>query len=117
MSAARPIWLVNGTVVDGSGAAPRPGSVGIEDEQIVSVTGPREPVPEMAEVVDVTGLVVCPGFIDTHSHADNAPFLAEPDTSKIIQGVTTEVVGNCGFSLAPLNPANLSDAETLLGLA
>lgn len=115
MTPARPTWLVNGTVVDGSATAPRHGTVVIEGEQIVAVTSAGEPVPDTAEVVDVSGLVVCPGFIDTHSHADNAPFLAEPDTSKILQGVTTEVVGNCGFSLAPINPANLPDTEALLG--
>lgn len=63
-----------------------------------------------AEVVDAGGLIVAPGFIDVHSHADNAPLLAEDDMSKILQGVTTEVVGNCGFSLAPVDPA----AEELL---
>jgi len=52
-------------------------------------------------VLTARGQTVTPGFIDVHSHADNAPFLAQDDTSKIMQGVTTEVVGNCGFSLAP----------------
>lgn len=51
--------------------------------------------------IDAGGMTLAPGFIDVHSHADNAPFLDEDDTSKILQGVTTEVVGNCGFSLAP----------------
>lgn len=115
MTSARPTWLVNGTLVDGSSAAPRRGTVVIEGEAIAAVTGPGEPVPNTADVVDVSGLVVCPGFIDTHSHADNVPFLAEPDTSKIVQGVTTEVVGNCGFSLAPANSASLRDLRTLLG--
>lgn len=58
-----------------------------------------------ARVLDATGLAVCPGFIDVHSHADNAPLLDEHDTSKILQGVTTEVVGNCGLSLAPRMPS------------
>jgi N-acyl-D-amino-acid deacylase len=61
------------------------------------------------EVIEATGLTVAPGFIDAHSHADNAPFLSENDTSKIFQGVTTEVVGNCGFSLAPVNPQYRSE--------
>jgi N-acyl-D-aspartate/D-glutamate deacylase len=67
-----------------------------------------------AEVVDAGGLVIAPGFIDVHSHADNAPLLAEGDTSKILQGVTTEVVGNCGFSLAPVGPGA---EEMLAGLS
>jgi N-acyl-D-amino-acid deacylase len=52
-------------------------------------------------VLDASGLIVCPGFIDVHSHADNAPLLAEDDLTKLLQGVTTEIVGNCGMSLAP----------------
>ncbi|CAM5701188.1 hypothetical protein SANTM175S_06003 [Streptomyces antimycoticus] len=44
-----------------------------------------------------------------HSHADNAPLLAEDDTSKILQGITTEVTGNCGSSLAPVRPASAQD--------
>ncbi|MGH7715150.1 MAG: N-acyl-D-amino-acid deacylase family protein [Vulcanimicrobiaceae bacterium] len=61
------------------------------------------------DVIDATGLTVTPGFVDAHSHADNVPFLAEHDTSKIFQGVTTEIVGNCGFSLAPVNPRYRSE--------
>ena len=54
-------------------------------------------------VIDVDGLCVAPGFIDAHSHSDGIPFMPEPQPFKLLQGVTTEVVGNCGFSLAPLN--------------
>jgi N-acyl-D-aspartate/D-glutamate deacylase len=56
------------------------------------------------DAVDATGLVIAPGFIDVHSHGDNAPLLPYDDTMKILQGVTTEVVGNCGISLAPTSP-------------
>src|ERR1700691_4049786 len=66
----------------------------------VEAVGPRGAYDALdARVVDAGGLVVAPGFIDVHSHADNAPLQAADDTSKILQGVTTEVVGNCGFSL------------------
>jgi N-acyl-D-amino-acid deacylase len=71
----------------------------------VEAVGPRGAYDALdARVVDAGGLVVAPGFIDVHSHADNAPLQAADDTSKILQGVTTEVVGNCGFSLAPVDP-------------
>jgi N-acyl-D-amino-acid deacylase len=108
-------WLVNGTVVDGTGTPARPMTVVIQGSAIEAVLPPGELAPDWAQVVDVAGQVVAPGFIDTHSHADNVPFLAEDDTSKIEQGVTTEVVGNCGFSLAPVSPAEVSDFETLMG--
>ncbi|WP_312864518.1 amidohydrolase family protein [Saccharopolyspora phatthalungensis] len=60
---------------------------------------------------DLTGLVLAPGFIDVHSHADNAPLLTTDDTTKILQGVTTEVVGNCGFSLAPFSTDNATPSR------
>jgi len=49
--------------------------------------------------------VLSPGFIDVHSHGDNAPFVADDDTAKILQGITTEVVGNCGISIGPHDPS------------
>ena len=108
-------WLINGTVIDGTGAAARPLTVVLEGEEIAAVLSPGELAPATAEIIDVVGLVICPGFIDSHSHADNVPFLADADTSKIAQGVTTEVVGNCGFSLAPVNPVDVTDLQTLMG--
>lgn len=67
-----------------------------------------------ATQVRVDGYVVAPGFIDTHSHADNAPLLPRADTSKVMQGVTTEVVGNCGFSLGPVLPTHAQTVSNLL---
>lgn len=94
--------VLNATVVDGTGAQPQPRDVLVVDDRIVRVSAPGTENRDGHEVLDASGLVVSPGFIDVHSHADNAPFLAADDTSKILQGVTTEVVGNCGFSLAPV---------------
>jgi N-acyl-D-amino-acid deacylase len=91
----------NGTVADGSGAEPVRADVLVRAGRIVAVEPPGVLPAGDTPVVDATGLVVAPGFIDVHSHADNAALLAEDDTTKILQGVTTEVVGNCGFSLAP----------------
>lgn len=92
--------LAGGLVVDGSGAPPFVGDVVWEGDAIVDV-GPAAERHPGAEVIGADGLVVAPGFIDAHSHGDNAPFLAEDDLSKLTQGVTTEIVGNCGMSLAP----------------
>lgn len=80
----------------------------------IQAVAPTDTIPaDGYEVRDVSGLVVAPGFIDVHSHADNAPLLEEDDTSKILQGVTSEVVGNCGFSLAPVEPGREEDLSAL----
>jgi len=94
------VVLAGGLVVDGTGAVGRVADVTIEQGLIASIDPPRASHGSVA-VRDVRGYVVAPGFIDAHSHADNAPLLGSPDLSKVLQGVTTEVVGNCGMSLAP----------------
>ncbi|MED4750376.1 D-aminoacylase [Brevibacillus choshinensis] len=58
------------------------------------------------EEIDVRELAVAPGFIDIHTHSDNAPFVPELSKGKLMQGVTTEVIGNCGMSAYPVNPKN-----------
>jgi N-acyl-D-amino-acid deacylase len=68
-----------------------------------------------AEVIDCDGLVVCPGFIDVHAHSDVLPLLDEPAPFKALQGVTTEVVGNCGMSAAPLDEGSQPLWMELLG--
>lgn len=92
--------LTGALLADGTGHPLRPADVIIDNGRITAVEPPGT-LPEHHPRRDLTGLVLAPGFIDVHSHADNAPLLTEDDTTKILQGVTTEVVGNCGFSLAP----------------
>jgi N-acyl-D-amino-acid deacylase len=91
------LLLRNGLVLDGSGSAPVCGSVLTGNGRIVAV-GAVEPPPG-CEIRDCTGLAIAPGFIDIHSHADLQ--VLENLTVKQKQGVTTEVVGNCGFSAFP----------------
>ncbi len=107
--------LAGGLVLDGTGAPPFVGDVAIEAGRIAAV-GPASDSHGAASVVDVEGLVVAPGFIDAHSHADNAPFLGETDLSKLTQGITTEVVGNCGFSLAPRSRQHGAAVDSYLSL-
>src|SRR5204863_7998609 len=94
------LLIRGGSVVDGSGAPARPADVAVEGERIVAVapqlTGPA------ARVIDATGHAVAPGFIDMHSHSDLFYFACPSAESKVRQGVTTEVVGMCSFSQAPL---------------
>ena len=106
--------LIGGTIIDGTGAAPVTGEVAIMGDRIVSVGRPQSDRPvawKNAEhnVIDCTGCIIAPGFIDAHSHSDLQ--ILENRTEKLLQGVTTEVVGNCGFSAYPLpeNPQVLRD--------
>jgi N-acyl-D-aspartate/D-glutamate deacylase len=92
-----------GTVVDGSGVPARPADVAISGGWITEVGDVRE---RGAREIDATGLVVAPGFIDVHTHYD-AQYTWDPyATSSIWHGVTTTVIGNCGFAIAPCRPAD-----------
>jgi dihydroorotase/N-acyl-D-amino-acid deacylase len=95
----RGLFLKGGTVVDGTAAAPFSGNVFVSGGRIADI-GNLAP-PERAEVIDCAGLIVAPGFIDGHSHSDLQVLDNRPE--KVLQGVTTEVVGNCGFSPYPCN--------------
>ncbi len=99
-----PIILSGGLIVDGSGRTPYIGDLWIEDGYISQIVPSTDQHPAHADIIDVEGNCIAPGFIDVHSHADNAGFLDEDDLSKILQGVTTEVTGNCGITLTPRSP-------------
>ena len=103
------------TVYDGSGAAGLQQDVAVRDGRIAAV-GPEAASLGGARVVDAGGLALAPGLIDMHSHADHTLPAFPSATNSIAQGVTTELVGLCGFSVAPLSddPAR---AEQLRELA
>jgi N-acyl-D-amino-acid deacylase len=94
---SRPLVLRGGMIADGSGAPLLHGDVMLAGGRIVAVGA--FVAPRTADVLDCHGCVVAPGFIDAHSHSDLQ--VIEGRREKLLQGVTAEVVGNCGFSAYP----------------
>ena len=95
--------IKNATIVDGTGAEPFEGSIPIRDGKIRAIWHGGFPAGvEAKEIYDAKGLVVSPGFIDIHCHSDETFYKYPKEEGKILQGVTTDVGGNCGISLAPV---------------
>jgi N-acyl-D-amino-acid deacylase len=91
--------ILNATVVDGTGGPGRAASVAVRDDMIVAVG--EIPADGAGRVIDGAGLVLAPGFIDMHAHSDRTLLVDPTAESKVRQGVTTEVIGNCGMSPTP----------------
>jgi N-acyl-D-amino-acid deacylase len=107
---AHDLVLAGGTVVDGTGSAARTADVGVRDGRIAEVGQIASGAAR--RYVDVAGAVVCPGFIDLHSHADYTVFAAPAAVTQAAQGVTTLVTGNCGFSPFPVVPEHADELRT-----
>ena len=108
--------LKNGMVIDGKGTEPVKMDVAVRGESIAAI-GFLE-MDEATRTIDVAGKVVCPGFIDVHTHDDNTVLKSPDCLPKISQGVTTVIVGNCGLSASPVrlkdkppDPLNLLGSE------
>ena len=96
--------IVNGQIVDGSGRTGYLADVGISGDRITAV-GNLAAAPAR-ETINAAGKIVAPGFIDMHTHSDLSVLYDPHANSKIYDGVTTEVVGNCGIGVAPVSEAN-----------
>ncbi|HPK01214.1 MAG TPA: amidohydrolase family protein [Candidatus Sumerlaeota bacterium] len=96
------ILIRRGTILDGTGAAPRDADLLLENGVIAAI-GALDGVGEVAETIDAAGSYVAPGFIDIHSHSDFTLLVDPRAVSSISQGVTTEIVGNCGHGCAPIH--------------
>lgn len=99
------IAFINARIVDGTGTPWQRGCVGVHDGRIVQV-GSNGDLPEAANVIDVDDHVLCPGFIDSHSHSDLSVLENPESSAKIMQGVTTENVGLDSLSVAPISDGN-----------
>jgi N-acyl-D-amino-acid deacylase len=106
------VILRNGTVFDGTGAEGFPADVGLQGERILAVGDLSGAAA--GRVLDCAGLYVTPGFIDMHSHSD-LDLLVEPSASaKIRMGVTLELLGQDGLSVAPIKPEHVAQVRTQL---
>src|SRR6476620_6221199 len=96
---AHDILIRGGLLLDGTGAAGRRGDLAIRAGRIVAMGADLG--EDAAKLIDATGLAVAPGFIDSKTHSDFTLPINPKAESKVRQGVTTEIVGHCGFSVAP----------------
>lgn len=109
------LLIKNGTIIDGTGQKSYQGNVAINDDKIVALGEVDE--QGFDNIIDAEGLVVAPGFIDTHSHSDLQILLDPFVEPKVRQGVTTEILGQDGISMAPLPKEYISPwRKNLAGL-
>ncbi|SDR85949.1 N-acyl-D-amino-acid deacylase family protein [Microlunatus soli] len=106
---AESVLITDGVVADGTGTAPQPGGLLIEDGLITAVLPPDARLPA-DRVIAAGGSMITPGFIDLHSHADFTIQGSPGAVSQLHQGVTTLLTGNCGFS-----PFPVLDKDRLIG--
>ena len=99
--------IKNGTVIDGTGSPGIKADIAVSEGKISEIGSFDE--SEAKEIVDAENMIVCPGFIDPHTHYDAQLFWDPYASPSNLHGVTSVVMGNCGFSIAPISDA--SDAE------
>ena len=97
--------ITGGTVVDGTGAAPRRADVAVDGDRITAV-GTNGEVGGARRRIDADGAVVTPGFVDVHTHYDGQATWDDSITPSAWHGVTTVVMGNCGVGFAPVRPTD-----------
>ena len=105
--------IENATVYDGVSPEPRSCRVGVAGERIAWVDADGGNAMDAERRIDAQGLVLCPGFIDTHASTGFGYRFPNAADHKLFQGVTTEVIGNCGISPAPIGEEHVGEIEEL----
>ena len=95
------LLIKNGTIIDGSGRTKFKGDIGVSDGKIIEIGDLGKVTGD--KVIDAKDRFVSPGFIDNHAHSDWTILVHPTGDSKVMQGVTTEVGGLCGYAAAPIN--------------
>lgn len=101
------LLIKNGLIIDGTGRERYASDVAVQDGIIIDID--QNIKADVKQVLDVEGCVVSPGFIDSHGHSDFTLFINHRGESKIRQGITTEVTGNCGFTSGPITNEHYDD--------
>src|SRR5712672_715556 len=96
------ILIRNGLLIDGTGSPGTVADLAVADGRIAAIG--RNMAGDATRLIDATGLAVTPGFIDIKTHSDFTLPINPKAESKVRQGVTTEIIGHCGFSVAPVLP-------------
>ena len=107
------VLILNGEIVDGTGTGRYKGDVGIDGDRIAAIGLLAESEARLR--IDARGQVVAPGFIDMHSHSDVTLMDDPGGESKVHQGVSTEVTGNCGYSPFPAGEAEPKTLQSVMG--
>lgn len=104
------LWILGGNIIDGTGNEAYSGDLLVRQGRIADLGVNLQP-PKEAQILKVHGLCVSPGFIDVHSHSDFTLLIDPRAVSSITQGVTLEIVGNCGHGCAPVGDPELVESN------
>ena len=106
--------IIGATIVDGTGTPAYAGDIGVRDGRIVAIVPPGSLTEHARQTTDAAGLVVCPGFVDPHTHYDAQLFWDPFASPSNVHGVTSVIGGNCSFGIAPVHAADADYTRRML---
>lgn len=103
------IIIENALIINGKNETPYYGDIAVQGDGIAEIGDLGD--ADARERIDATGHIITPGFIDCHCHSDALILHEKKNPKRVVQGITTEIIGNCGISAAPVNPAYLDQLK------